>query len=355
MTELAHYQQGGMVAAPQPVQTSGALDSWVSVMSDVIRLSEYICQTEFVPEAMRNKPAAVAAAMLTGREMGIEPMMALRHIHVVKGKPGLSAELMRAQVLAKGHEIDYLETTDTRCVVAGRRRGESEWTRVTFTADQAKRAKIDLGGYPEDKLLARATTRLCRRKFADVVAGLAAVDELEDGVYDQPSNDHQTEAPKQAPKARTAQRRQATATVERKANRSTPRPAAQEPAAAAGPPLPGEDDYDEPKAPEPESEPAEDSALAITSSQMRKLHAIFSKAGNLNREDRLRICKAVVNRDELTTSSELTKDEASALIDTLEMVASNGDLTEDVEELLNAVALVQDEQAQMAAAEADGA
>jgi hypothetical protein len=100
---------------------------------------------------------------------------------VVKGKPGKSAEIMRAMVLAAGHHIRDVEVTDTRVVLEGRRRDEDRWTSVSFTADQAKRARIDLGGYPEDKLYARATTRLCRRKFADIVGGIAlTIDELED-------------------------------------------------------------------------------------------------------------------------------------------------------------------------------
>ncbi|HET6919410.1 MAG TPA: hypothetical protein VFI46_08100, partial [Jiangellaceae bacterium] len=155
-------------------------DSWVTVVQQVATLAQQIAQTPFVPESFRGSVPAVAAAILTGREMGLPPMVSLRHIHVIKGKPGQSAELMRALVQRAGHEIKVTEATDTRAVVCGRRRGEVEWQEARFTAEQARRAKIDLGGYPEDKLVARATTRLCRRHFADAIGGMPSVDELED-------------------------------------------------------------------------------------------------------------------------------------------------------------------------------
>jgi hypothetical protein len=40
-----------------------------------------------------------------------------------------------------------------------------------FTSDHARKAKIQLGDYPADKLVARASSRLCRRVFPDVLAG----------------------------------------------------------------------------------------------------------------------------------------------------------------------------------------
>ncbi|KAH2777808.1 hypothetical protein KXW38_008939, partial [Aspergillus fumigatus] len=143
MTEIEHYRgatpvpTAGTATLVQRDPAQDPLDGWIRVMADVAKLAEYIADTELVPDAIRRKPAAVAAIILSGREMNLPPMMSLRHLHIVKGKPGMSAELMRAQVLAAGHEIEYLETSDSRVTVKGRRRGESEWLTVSFTADQA--------------------------------------------------------------------------------------------------------------------------------------------------------------------------------------------------------------------------
>ena len=58
-----------------------------AVAADAEHLAVQIAQTEFVPASLRGKPAAVMAAMLTGHEVGIGPMMALKQIHVVEGRP----------------------------------------------------------------------------------------------------------------------------------------------------------------------------------------------------------------------------------------------------------------------------
>ena len=127
MTELERYQ---------PPTEPSHVDSWVNVLGQVGDLAQKIAGTDFVPDGMRGKPAAVAAAILTGREMGVPPMKSLAHVFIVKGKPGLSAELMRSLILAAGHEFRFVETTNTRCIMEGRRRGSEEWERVSFTADQ---------------------------------------------------------------------------------------------------------------------------------------------------------------------------------------------------------------------------
>jgi hypothetical protein len=62
----------------------------------------------------------------------------------------------------------------------------------------------------------------------------------------------------------------------------------------------------------------------INSGQRAKMLALFRGLGIEDRAERLRISTAIVNR-EVGSANELTKDEASALIDTLENVAANAD------------------------------
>ena len=77
-------------------------DNWVEVLPAVGDLATQISGTEFVPVALRGKPAAIAAAILTGREVGIPPMQSLSGIHVVDGWPTLSSELMRQRCSPPG-------------------------------------------------------------------------------------------------------------------------------------------------------------------------------------------------------------------------------------------------------------
>lgn len=160
-------------------------DSWVTVVREITLLSQQIAGTDFVPRGIRNSIPATAAAMLYGREIGLPPMTALSQIHVVEGRPGLSAEGMRALVLAAGHEIVFEESTSAVCRVRGRRHRSQEWTTVEWTIDDARRAGLLRRGsawesYPADMLVARASTVLCRRVFPDVIHGFRSIEELDD-------------------------------------------------------------------------------------------------------------------------------------------------------------------------------
>lgn len=160
----------------------------VDLAPDAWRLAERIAQTDFVPVAFRGKPEAVLAAILTGNELGIDALQSLAKIHVIEGKPAISAELMRALVLRAGHELWIEESTATKCTVVGRRHGSEQLSRITWTMDDATRAGLNgrqnWRKYPKQMLVARATSELARLTFPDVLAGVSySVEELTDGEY----------------------------------------------------------------------------------------------------------------------------------------------------------------------------
>lgn len=197
-------------------------DSWTDVLDQVADLAIKIAQTDFVPVDYRGKPGQVAAAILHGRELGMAPMTALATTNPIKGKPTISAEGMRSLVLQAGHQIAVSESSSSRVVLRGRRTGEEEWTTVTWTQDDARRAGLANGHnwqkYPRQMLAARATAELCRLIFADVIHGLRAAEELMDEV------DQIT--PPQADEPAAAK----TTTVRRRAGKKTPAAKKAEPA-----------------------------------------------------------------------------------------------------------------------------
>src|SRR5258707_8256263 len=213
-TEIA-VTENGHVPAERDV-----VDGWLAVASDVIKLANVIAETEFVPAEYRDSPPAVAAAILVGRELGIGPMMSLRHVQLVKGVPTLSAEYKRARVLGAGHDFEIEELNTTRCRVRGRRTGTPKWLEVTFTMDDAKRAGLlapsrsgKPGAWltrPRRMLFARAGSELCDFLFADVVNGLPTAEILADGAVEGDDFAGYDESPAQEspkPAQRTAQRR----------------------------------------------------------------------------------------------------------------------------------------------------
>jgi len=312
----------------EPYQPRAEVDSWSAVMPSVVKLAEYVQDTEFIPKTLRNRPAAIAAAILSGREMGIGPMRALSHVHMIEGRPSLSAEQKRAAALAAGHEIAYVESTTTRCTVRGRRNGSDQWSTVTWTADDAKLAGLagreNWRKHPRRMLQARATGELVDLLFPDASAGLATTEELVD---DTDSVEIRTDG--QAPPKKRTARRQTVVTTTTGVPPVAPEPVTEKPEAA--PPLPGEDGYETvtttpiPTASEPTTTASGD---GITRSQLTKLHVVFSKLDYHDRDDRLRAAAAIVGRP-LNSSTELTREEAIALIDTLEAIG-NRDALEDL-------------------------
>jgi hypothetical protein len=248
----------------------------IDLVGDYWQLAERISATEFVPKSLRNRPEAVLAALLSGAERGLGPMESLRSVHVIEGRPGLYAEAMRALVLAAGHEFEIVETTATRAAVMGRRAGAERWSpQFIWTLDRARRARLASKPtwqmYPESMLLARATTDCCRAVFADVIAGLASVEELEDLTAPEPATT------RRQPTRRQPARRRTTPTI---ASAPTA-PATESPPQTPQPPTPAATDLggipgaDQPSwAPGGNTEPAQPADPAIA----RRIHAELAQA-----------------------------------------------------------------------------
>jgi hypothetical protein len=151
-------------------------------------LAADVCESDFVPKDMRGNPPKVLAAIMYGREIGLEPMNALESITIVQGRPVLAAAAMRALIVAAGHQIRVVSSTDQRCLIRGRRaedRSDPEaWQEFGFTVQEANRAgltgKDNWRKYPSDMLLARATSRLAKAVFPDAIRGLSTREEMLD-------------------------------------------------------------------------------------------------------------------------------------------------------------------------------
>lgn len=185
------------VPAPSHEDVSAALATYdptagtqgLVVADQVRRFQEFarvLSTSELLPDGLRGKPANVFMALMQGLDLGLRPMQALNLIDVIKGKPAMNAQGMRAQILAAGHRYRIVENTDERCTIAAHRKDwpDDEWPETTFTIEQAKQAGLAGGEnwkkYPADMLLARATSRMAKAYFSDVTNGLSSVEELLD-------------------------------------------------------------------------------------------------------------------------------------------------------------------------------
>lgn len=129
-------------------------------------------------------PQQALTIMQAGREIGVPPTYALRNIHVISGKPVASAELLMALVRRTYGQsaIRVKEATPTSCTVEYREQGWDGVSSLTFTIEDAERAKLSgkdtWKAYPRAMLRSRAVSEAVRTAFPECIAGLYTPEEM---------------------------------------------------------------------------------------------------------------------------------------------------------------------------------
>lgn len=140
-----------------------------------------VVKTGFLPAAVNTPEKAITIA-LKGRELGIPPMQAYSHIHIIDGKPTISAELMLSLIYKNcpGAVINYLETSDKVCTIETKRPNHKV-TSFTFTIEDARKANLlnkkNWQNYPGAMLRARTVAILARAVYPDAIQGCSYIPE----------------------------------------------------------------------------------------------------------------------------------------------------------------------------------
>lgn len=116
------------------------------------------------------------AKVLIGRDLGLSPTQAMMGIHLIEGKPELSANLQAAFVKrTPGYDFRVIEHTDEVCEIAYFRDGEQLGT-SRFSMDDARRAGLGSRGpwksYPRNMLYARAMSNGVAFHCPEVTGGV---------------------------------------------------------------------------------------------------------------------------------------------------------------------------------------
>lgn len=299
MTELAIRNDHTQVATTGQNEAFARLAVWAESARAAHQMSQSLVHTSFVPQQFRGKPEEATAAILAGAEVGLSPMASLRSFDIIQGTAAPRALTLRAIVQAQGHELRVVESTETRAVVEGRRKGTDTWQRSVWTLDRAKNlgllGKDNWKKQPGAMLVARGTAEVCRWIGSDAIAGIAyASEELADDI--EPSTTTETTAAR--PAKRTAQRRPIRAVPD------APEPTLDEPE-----PQPAH-----PRDVDPEPEP---DARMVTEPQKRHIFALLNERGITDRDKRLAGISKVVGR-QIGSTNELTVDEAARVIESLQ-------------------------------------
>lgn len=106
----------------------------------LLNLAKELVPTGFLPDHIKT-PGQAVAIILTGREMGMAPMRALRSLAMVKGKVTESADSQLARFKSDGGRALFKTLTETEAVLWLRHPNGDEHTE-TFTMQDAERAGL---------------------------------------------------------------------------------------------------------------------------------------------------------------------------------------------------------------------
>lgn len=155
--------------------------------ADLVGMGEQLARTGFLPDHIKTGPQ-FAAIVMTGRELGMSPMRAVRSLQMVKGKVVEDAASQLARFKAAGGRATFLHLDETRAVLEVTHPNGDKHTE-TWTIDDAKRAGL-LGGmvgkYPKAMLRSRAITAALKSLGWDGAVGAYDPAELVDHSEDQP-------------------------------------------------------------------------------------------------------------------------------------------------------------------------
>lgn len=145
--------------------------------TEITSMAETLSKSSLLPKALVGKMPEVAMMIQTGLELGLAPTTALRTIHIIEGKPVLSADLMVGLVLSRGvaEYFKLVEETATSVTWETKRVGQDP-QRFTWSHEDTKTAALNNKDnwrlYPRQMRRARCKAILARDVYPDVLAGI---------------------------------------------------------------------------------------------------------------------------------------------------------------------------------------
>ncbi len=71
-----------------------------ATLTEALGLARMLSKSDLIPDALKDKPGDVLVVLMSGREYGVSPLRALQNFHVVKGKVGMSAQIIVGMCLS---------------------------------------------------------------------------------------------------------------------------------------------------------------------------------------------------------------------------------------------------------------
>lgn len=140
-----------------------------------IEWAKAMAPSSLLPKAYREQPANLLLAAEYADALGIERINALTSIHVIEGKPTLSADLMVALARRAGHKVRVQVKDGAARATLVRADDPGFEFESVWTIDRAKSAglagKSVWKSYPQAMLRSRAVSEVVRQGASEVLSG----------------------------------------------------------------------------------------------------------------------------------------------------------------------------------------
>ena len=162
-------------------------------LDHLVKVAESVLKSGLAPYGIKTKEE-VLVIMLSGMEVGLQPVQALQCLYVVKGRIGWMGEGLLAVLLSSGRMEWYKdgvegEGDERHAWIESQRRGWPHTVRTTYSVADARRARLwgkkTRGGEPtewvnnpENMLYWRVLARHVRRFYPDATKGLGVAEDL---------------------------------------------------------------------------------------------------------------------------------------------------------------------------------
>lgn len=137
----------------------------------------------FIPQHLKNE-GEIAAVILAGRELGLQPMVSLRSLSMIKGKVVLAADVMLGLMIRAGAKVKWISDGANGVAKLELTRPGQEPHVSTFTMEDAQKAGLASNdNYKKHQgamLRARAVSSAARAYMPDILSGSYVPGELEE-------------------------------------------------------------------------------------------------------------------------------------------------------------------------------
>jgi hypothetical protein len=246
----------------------------INTITDLGRFADMAVKSGMFKDLKTVAVAAVKAQV--AMELGISPLLGLSAIHVVEGRPTLSAAMLAALMKRSGYSWKIIAHTEEECKLEIRMGGES-LGECGFTLGEAKSAGLlsrpNWSKHRRDMLFARAISRAARWFAPEVALGVYTPDEMGEIEDDIPESPAPVEPVEAEPVSEVQQfRRELAALAETPSGREVMRIAAEKIEPEYVPVL--DDDEEMPLPPSSEIR-----ALNPRATQIKRIHARLREVG----------------------------------------------------------------------------